>query len=404
VTRFHLALAGALMTFAGPALADVPSVVENPATPAEGVVSVDAELLWRVGGLSEDYLFGIVDASAVADDGTTYLLDEQLSQVTAIDLEGHEVNTFGREGEGPGEMTGGQRIMVLGDGRVGVLNMRPPKIITYDADGMPAGDISLAGNEGLNFASNAFANDESIFVETKNMGFNEKTQTSTDALRILDPQTGEFVGEVLSKVEESDRLGEGGRMVVMIGDNFLSSWTLFDDGRVAVVRDDDVYEIEILDSEGNLLRTIRREAEAVRRPQEAIDDDIAERESLAEQAGFSFDEDDIDTHEPMIESVHARANGELWVLTGEGLAHDRDDVVGIFDVFDAEGRFVRQVELKAAFDSANDRFTIDGGALVVYEDLVSARGSGFVIQGSRIAQAEEDETDADPLAIARYRF
>lgn len=101
-----------------------PPVVDNPATPPSGRTVLDATELWRVGGYDEDFLFGIVGSAAVADDGTTYLLDEQLSEITAIDLDGEVVATFGRAGEGPGEMDRGQGIMMLPGDRVGVLNMR----------------------------------------------------------------------------------------------------------------------------------------------------------------------------------------------------------------------------------------------------------------------------------------
>ena len=78
-------------------------------------------------------------------------------------------------------------------------------------------------------------------------------------------------------------------------------------------------------------------------------------------------------------------------------------MVGIFDVFDARGRFVRQVELRAPYDRATDRMTLQGDALVVFEDLVGARGGGMIIMDDAVAEEGIDE-EADPLAIARYRI
>lgn len=400
-----LAWAATLVAVATTSRADAPApVVDNPATPAGGVETLEAEFLWRVGGFDENYLFGIVAASAVGDDGTTYLLDEQLSEVTAIDVEGNEVAKFGREGEGPGEMDRGQDIMVLGDGRIGVLNMNPPKIITFQPDGSLAGDISLAGNEGMNFTPQAMANAEGVVVQTKNVGFTEKKQTSTDVLKQIDPATGETTREILSETSERDRLGEGGRMVITIGGDFVDDWTLFEDGRLAIVRDNEVYEVEIYDGEGNLLRTIRRAGERVPRQESAIEDDIAQRKDMAERFGMPFDEDDVEHLEPMIESLHPRPNGELWVRAGDGLAYDDPEVVAHFDVFDVDGNYVRRVTLRAPYDGAQDRFRIEGNTLVVYEDLVAARGGGFLVMGGNIAQEEEDDEEAEPLAIARYRF
>lgn len=175
-----------------------------------------------------------------------------------------------------------------GDGRIAVLNLRPPKLITFAPDGTPAGDLSLAGSEGMNSA---------------------------------------------------------------------------------------------LGADGTPRQTIRRDAE---------------------RAGWPFDPDDIERLEPMIESLHPRPNGELWVLAGAGKAPERPDVVGVFDGFDADGRHVRQVELRAPYDPATDRFVIIGDALVVFENIVGTQ-RGVVVMSGTIAE-EAADLDAEELAIARYRF
>lgn len=375
----------------------------SASTAAAAVQPLEAQFLWRVGGDDEDILFGQVDAAAVAADGTTYLLDRQLSEVTAFDLAGREVARFGRAGEGPGEMQQGQGVMILGDGRIAVLNLRPPKLITFTPDGTPAGDLSLAGGEGMNFALAAHACPSGVVVQTTKTVFDESTQSSINALRVLDPATGGYVGELLSATEKRDRLGDGGRMVVMVGGGeFLDQWVLFDDGSVAIVRDDEAYEVEILGPDGSPGRIISRDAERVRRPQREVDRDIEQRRELAERAGWPFDPDEIERLEPMIESLHPRPDGQLWVLAGAGKAPERPDVVGVFDVFDADGHHVGQVELRAPFDPASDRFVIIGDALVVFENIVGTQ-RGVVVMGGTIAE-EADDLDAEALAIARYRF
>ncbi|HKK70199.1 MAG TPA: hypothetical protein VKA86_03215 [Candidatus Krumholzibacteria bacterium] len=381
-----------------------PPVVDNPSTPPAGRTARDATELWRVGGYDEDFLFGIVGSAAVAGDGTTYLLDEQLSEITAIDPDGRVVATFGRAGEGPGEMDQGRGIMMLPGGRVGVLNMRPPKLITYDAAGTPAGDVSLVGNEGFHFAIAATAAGDRVVVQTASTTIRETTQVSENALRAVDPATGEFVVDYLIHSEERDRLGSGGDVVITIGSpDFVGDWALAADGTLYAVRDPDDYAIEVRDARGEHVRTIRRAFERVPRQEEDVERDMAQRRAMAERTGGSFDPDTVDTLEPAIVDVFARPDGELWVLPGEGLAIEDPEVVGVFDVFDRQGRFVRQVELRAPYDRATDRMTLQGDALVVFEDLVGARGGGMMIMGDAVEQEEDDE-EADPLAIARYRI
>lgn len=394
-----------LVLVASVAHADV-SVVENPATPPQGRVTVSPTEMWRVGGQDEDYLFGVVESAAVDAQGVTYLLDSQLNEITAIDTKGVRVGAFGRQGEGPGEMQQPRAILVLPGDRIGVVDSRPPKLIHYSPQGDPLGDTSLIGNEGLNFAMDAQGGGGRVVVQLAITSFNETKQTSVNALRAFDATTGSELFDYVSVEHERDRLGGGGgRMVVMLGsEDFVDDWALAGDGTLYAVRDDGVYEIEVYDAQGTHVRTIRRAGERVARPQAHVDADIAERTSMSERFGMPFDSDEVETMEPHVAGLIPRPDGHLWVLTGTGLAHDDPEMVGVFDEFDPQGRFVRQVELRAPFDRAQDEMSLFGEALIVYQDVQAARGSGVVIMGSTIAPAEEEESDAEPLAIVRYRL
>ena len=379
-------------------------VVENPATPAQGRVTLEPEQLWRVGGHDESYLFGVVGASAIDADGNTYLLDQQLSEITVIDRQGHHLTTFGREGEGPGELRQAQAIMLLPGDRIGVLNGRPPKLNTYTLQGDPLGDLSLASNEGFHFALAAQPAGTEVIVQTTATSFDDdnRTQSSINALRAVDPLSGEYVRDILVETEERDMLGDGGRRVVIIGGEFVADWAVAEDGTIYVVRDRTKYEIEVYDREGNLARTIRRAGDRIARPEANVRADIAQRKAMAEQFGQTFDADEVDTFENHVVQLIVRPGGAIWVLTGTGLAHDDPQVIGVFDEFDAEGKFTRQIELRAPFDRAQDRMSLTGDALVVYENLVAARGSGIVINGVDVAREEADDEEVEPLAIVRY--
>ena len=66
----------------------------------------------------EEYLFGSVASIAVDDDRTVYVLDAQAQHVRVFDSAGTYVKTLGRRGEGPGELSHGEAIAVLPDGRL----------------------------------------------------------------------------------------------------------------------------------------------------------------------------------------------------------------------------------------------------------------------------------------------
>ncbi len=87
-----------------PALAEVTATILPSEPPAER--SVELQEVWRIGGEDdEDILIGVVGRGVMDDQGNTYLLDRQLSQILVIGPDGELAKTLGREGEGPGEMS-----------------------------------------------------------------------------------------------------------------------------------------------------------------------------------------------------------------------------------------------------------------------------------------------------------
>ena len=66
----------------------------------------------------DEYLFGIVGAIAVDDDRAVYVLDTQAQHVSVFDSTGTYVETLGRRGEGPAELSRGEAIAMLPDGRL----------------------------------------------------------------------------------------------------------------------------------------------------------------------------------------------------------------------------------------------------------------------------------------------
>ena len=79
--------------------------VKNPASPPQGVETMQLEELWRVGGAGEDQtVFGVILQALPDEQGNLYVLDLQLSQVFVFSPEGKLLRTLSREGEGPGEV------------------------------------------------------------------------------------------------------------------------------------------------------------------------------------------------------------------------------------------------------------------------------------------------------------
>jgi len=170
---------------------------------------------------------------------------------------------------------------------------------------------------------------------------------------------------------------------------FYWSYDVGADGRVYVAGGRDDYEVTVFDAEGTPELIIEREYP----PLDRTDED---RERLAHMVetsmeGLPFDTkvELEDTH-PAISvlqrGVQVSADGSLWVLSGRGLKPETPGVMAVYDVFDPEGVFVRQVALAAPHDASRVGIVLAGGNRVIViegymESVVSWFGNGATFIG-----------------------
>jgi hypothetical protein len=101
----------------------------------------------RIGTLdgSEEYTFGRIDALAMTADGTIYMLDSQIPVVRVFSRDGRHLRSFGRRGEGPGELRQPTGLALLPDGRVLISDPANARVSVYSADGEPLDSWRMAG-------------------------------------------------------------------------------------------------------------------------------------------------------------------------------------------------------------------------------------------------------------------
>ena len=376
--------------------------VANSAPPSAGIVEANLDELFHLGGFSEadEEFFGVVANGILGADGETYLLDEQLCEIRVFDAEGQYLNTFGREGEGPGEFRQAQDLLLLPSGKVGVIYGQQNRLATYGLDGTIGEDTSLLP-DGVRFAFliGAQSRDGRMVIQQHATELTDDEIISTMSMVGLDA-SGEVTHTYFSESSTQKRQGPG-ISISIDSDDYANAWVLMDGGFLAINESGDEYKIEILDAEGELVRTITRDYEPLRRSDEELERLEREQRERAEENGGRVQGDEIDPLYGVILSMHIGPDGQLWVMTGRGRFGEGigEDTLGTFDVFDPEGDFVRQVSIDVPFMGGSDEFEFLGDRLYVYEESRDARQSMYAGFGMEIMTDQETDDDIDPLTI-----
>ena len=380
--------------------------VKNPAQASGGIQTLKMQEQWRVGGEDdEDILFGLIPRACSDADGNVYVLDSQLNQVLVFNPDGEMVRTLFREGEGPGEIRQPRDMMVLGNGRIGVVQEFPGVVIFVEKDGTPAGRVKIGGTEGGIFSlTGCDAAGDHVIMSGNDQSpgdspgtsnrqyflshFNDKgveTQRYCESLGVYDFQAFKF-----SEREHTPP--------------FWFTFAAGSDGRTCVAPDRDQYSIHVFSPDGKLDMIIEREYQPIDRS----DQEYAETRAIYETALTSLPVDYTLTVERRASAVaflqrglRIRDDGTIWALSGRGIRNLPAGVLAVFDVFDRKGSFIKQVEIQGPGDPLKDGiFFVGKDRLVVVkgymESLAAQFGSGTT--------ASEGEGEESFLAVISYKL
>jgi hypothetical protein len=220
-------------------------------------------------------------------------------------------------------------------------------------------------------------------------------------LLIVDAEGNELrlVGEEVKEYETG-----GGMRIEIGGEAFARVWATDQFGRVYVVSDLNDYNIVVYGVDGAIERVIHREYE----PVPVSKEELAQLQKEWDERGDVLGETPtFPETQPDIEGLLVRPNGEIWVQTSR--SQDDDEIgLGLFDVFDAEGRFVRQVRPLLDYDAGQDGFVVQGEVLYRIKEQMGAMrawAAGFG-GGLRVEvggpEDDEDEGEPEPLEIQAY--
>jgi hypothetical protein len=373
----------------------VPHVM-NPATPIHPPVAVTLEELWTVGTNSErdEEIFGVIRSLDVDDVGNVYLMDSQLEHIVVFDSNGVYLRTIGRGGEGPGEFRAPKSLFVLSNGDVGVVPMSPSKVICLTPEGVPSGDILLPDLEaaGVRFLFGGSRCGDHFVVFTRVQSLGQGTSQITAALVAYDLDGGE-----LGRIHEFVRTQESAQYTFDEAKSGFFTWAVGTNEKAYVVPKFGDYGIAVRSLDGTPLRVIHREYEHLKRTEE----EMRYAMDAFSTSGPIDPKIVVSAHHPDLSRLYPRDDGTLWVLTSRGSRQLPPETLGRFDVYDDEGRYVREVEFVGEGDPVGDRYYFRGNRLFVARHYSDAFDS--MAGGKRHGTSTEYE-EPEPMKVICYRL
>jgi hypothetical protein len=388
----------ALCALAIPAFAAAPPALIDTDGPAEGVVTLDLEELWRAGGEDGEVIFGRISDLVRHSNGEVYVLDNQLCQVEVFGPDGQHRRTLSRQGDGPGEVRQPTGLVLLNDDLVGVGAGFPGKMVALQLDGTPVetrypiGEpsdgnigvmISLGTGGGLLGATGG-----RLVFDTPENTYAERFLAISDAdgedfTRILERRTP-LDPTGLSWDERADYYFDG-------------RWDLSSDGLLYVPTERDRYLVSVFDRTGELQFAFGRDL----KPRKRTDEDKRQADPVINVSGLiNRDRWDICDHDPSITRVMVNPDdGTIWVLTPNGANEQPDGILETWDVFSPTGEFLRQAVIPLGNEIRDGNCYLGGD-----NRLLVIRGTGSAFNGDVEEEATEDEEEVEPLELICYRI
>jgi len=396
-----LLLAAAPLAAAEPVLKDGVPHVTNPAAPRDGVEELRLEELWRRGGEDDDeVILGLASSVLTDKDGNLYVLDAQQTEILVFAPDGRLLRTLGRRGQGPGEFENAQRITFLpGGDAIGVAQTFPGKFVGINLDGTPAGDIKLGGDPaagGFCALIGAQTGGDNLVAAGIDIAFNQAEATMNRNHFVRSYRSDGAVGHEYHT--KNVRWDFSSSFTMKETDNDYVWWRMAVDreGRVflGIPRED--YEISVYSPDGKLERVFGRAYETWPRSAkiQARFDSMVNAQLRQLPPGTNVD---VAKVEQDIWGIQCQPDGTCWVTTSRGMYEPPAGVFTVWDVFDRDGVFVKQVQAKVPGKPGTD-------LMLVTEHGFAIMITGFWDSVLSVMGATAEDDDAESMQIVCYKI
>jgi len=303
--------------------------VSNPVFPKQGTVHylMEEELSIGVMEGDEEYMLNQPQEIKIDQNGNIYVLDWGDACINVYDENGIYLRTIGQKGQGPGEFDTPAYYDLSSDGRIFLMDQRNRRVVIFDGKGEYLGGFRL---EGVHLGMKTDAQNRIYFEKeirrespadlpvTKDF---QEIEVVNQIIRCRPDSSDRFVfGEFEGEKDRIKKMKTGG--VMTTGSKYNIVWDVTANGMMYEGLND-LYEINVFDTNGTKVRTFSREYEPV--VQEIIRDGEVvtkiTRPAYDPRKGFEFD-----------------GEGNIWVAF---YSEDLDE--NVYDVFSPDGIYIRQV-------------------------------------------------------------
>jgi hypothetical protein len=331
--------------------------------------SVQLEEKWRQGGDEGELFFGNVLQVLPTPAGGVYVLDTQLVQIFQLDAGGQLVAVRGGQGDGPGEVNNINSMVSFPDGRLGLGQVLPGKVVCLDGRGDPVGSIGIRDREDSGSAFVLFMQgwplaDHLLSITMQWRMQREGFMNQEMSLRSYDMQGNPLV-DFICKSTEFDL-----SRFVFTEDGFDFVWNrcvVTPSSEVVFAPNRDEYLLHYCAPDGRLIRKVQHEARLHDRTRLQKEEARRSHAAIASQYGRPVVGVEAAETDPAITGLAVLEEGRIWVRTGRG---DRSRPAGVLTTVDelgSRGEFRRRLALLAPGDPARDALHIlpDGRVIVV---------------------------------------
>jgi hypothetical protein len=298
------------------------TIVKNPKEPIYGadIFSLKEELAITDDAGGEECIFAQIRGIDVDESGKIYILDFNESHVYIFNSNGTYIKTFGRKGQGPGELDMPMTIKIIDRNKVAVGNFNKGMIF-YDLEGNFIHEIHTekSGARGVEIDNDYNLYGVLIVPEEEDPRF-EFIKFDPEMNRLCS-----FGSSPLPTARKEGFNPFGGALRYAIRrDNFVISG------------DPQTYEINVYDPTGNLIRKISKEYDPVEITQE-------EKDRVMERMSPDIKVSIPKYHNPYNWFI-VDDEGRLYVTTHEQVEEGEGFY---YDVFDPEGKCLVKIPLKS---------------------------------------------------------